>query len=101
MKLLSDAILEEKGEKRPEKPVCKVSLQFDAYIPESYIKNQAQRIDAYKKIALIETREDYSDILDELSDRYGKPPKPAENLFKNIIYTLRFFSMRDRFRRTA
>ena len=67
MKLLSDAILEEKGEKRPEKPVCKVSLQFDAYIPESYIKNQAQRIDAYKKIALIETREDYSDILDELS----------------------------------
>ena len=82
MKLLSDAILEEKGEKRPEKPVCKVSLQFDAYIPESYIKNQAQRIDAYKKIALIETREDYSDILDELSDRYGKPPKPAENLLK-------------------
>lgn len=101
MKLLSDAILEEKGEKRPEKPVCKVSLQFDAYIPESYIKNQAQRIDAYKKIALIETREDYSDILDELSDRYGKPPEARRKSFKNIIYTLRFFSMRDRFRRTA
>ena len=94
MKLLSDAILEEKGEKRPEKPVCKVSLQFDAYLPESYIRNQAQRIDAYKKIALIETKEDYSDILDELSDRYGKPPRAAENLLK-ISYIRSASSMCD------
>lgn len=80
MKLLGEAILEEKGESKKEKPVCTVSLTYDAYLPESYITSQAQRIDAYKKIALIEQKGDYDDILDELTDRYGEPPKPASNL---------------------
>ena len=82
MKLLSEAILEEKGEEKKEKPACTVALAYDAYLPESYIGSQAQRIDAYKKIALIERPEDYDDILDELSDRYGEPPVQAKNLLR-------------------
>ena len=82
MKLLNEAILEEKGEEKKEKPACTVTLAYDAYLPESYIGSQAQRIDAYKKIALIERTEDYDDIFDELSDRYGEPPIQAKNLLR-------------------
>lgn len=82
IKLLNDAILDEKGEKLPEKPECHISLNYDAFIPERYMKSSAQRMDAYKKIASIELKEDYDDICDELSDRYGKMPVQAENLLK-------------------
>lgn len=82
MKLLNEAILEEKGVQPAEKNICKVSLSYDAYLPEKYIPSQAQRIDAYKKISFIETKDDYKDISDELSDRYGKLPVPACNLLR-------------------
>ncbi len=82
MKLLNEAILEEKGIQQEEKNVCKVSFAMDAYLPEKFIPSQAQRIDAYKKISFIETTDDYKDIFDELSDRYGKLPAPARNLLR-------------------
>lgn len=81
MKLLNEAILEEKGEKPKEKSECTVSLNVDAYIPEKYIRSAAQRIDAYKKIASICTEGDVDDVRDELIDRYGTPPAQTETLF--------------------
>ena len=80
MKLLSEAVSEEKGEVAPKKTECSVEMQVDAYIPESYISNPNQRIDAYKKISLIENAEDLSDVYDELQDRYGDPPVPVLNI---------------------
>ena len=80
MKLLGEAVLEEKGETPAPKPECTVSLATDAYIPEKYIRSTAQRIDAYKKIASVETEEDLDDVYDELTDRYGTLPKQAEIL---------------------
>jgi transcription-repair coupling factor (superfamily II helicase) len=80
MKLLSEAVLEEKGEVVEKKTECTVEMQVDAYIPEDYIPNANQRIDAYKKISLVETAEDLSDVYDELLDRYGEPPKPVCNI---------------------
>ncbi|MBQ9469193.1 MAG: transcription-repair coupling factor [Clostridia bacterium] len=82
MKLLFEAVLEEKGEKKEEKKECTVETGLDAYIPENYISAQNQRIDVYKKIALIENQEDLSDVLDELIDRYGEPPTPVDNLLR-------------------
>jgi len=82
MKLLNEAILEEKGETVRTKTDCAVDLTVNAYIPEKYIATAAQRIDAYKKIAAIETDDDYYDIEDELSDRYGALPPSVENLLK-------------------
>ena len=82
MKLLNEAILEEKGEKVKARSDCAVDLAFDAYIPEKYIASAAQRIDAYKKIAAIKNDSDYYDIEDELSDRYGALPKSVLNLLK-------------------
>jgi transcription-repair coupling factor (superfamily II helicase) len=82
MKLLNEAVLEEKGEKPTVKPECAVSLNVDAYIPEKYIRSTAQRIDAYKKIASVENEEDMLDVYDELADRYGPLPKQADILLK-------------------
>ncbi len=77
MKLLNEAILEEKGETVKKKIECAVEMNVSAYIPDSYIKSPVQRIDAYKKISLIETKEDRMDVVDELLDRYGELPKPV------------------------
>ena len=80
IKLLKNAVLEEKGELPEQKPECSVSLDYDAYLPESYVRYPAQRMALYKRIALIETEYDRDDIADELLDRYGDLPVQAENL---------------------
>ena len=82
MKLLSEAVLEEKGETVKPATECKVNLNTDAYIPEKYIRSTSQRIDAYKKIASVQNEEDYSDVTDELCDRYGTLPAQAVTLMK-------------------
>ena len=82
MKLLNEAVLEEKGERVEKKPECAVSLSTDAYIPEKYIRSTAQRIEAYKKIASVETEDDMYDVYDELADRYGVLPSQAEVLLR-------------------
>ena len=81
MRLLEEAVLEEKGE--PAKiplPDCAVDVRCDAYLTKSYIKSAPQRMDMYKRIARIENEADYDDIIDELCDRYGEPNSQAVNL---------------------
>ena len=80
IKLLKSAVLEEKGEVQEQKPECTVSLDYDAYLPDSYVRYPGQRMALYKRIALIETEYDRDDIADELLDRYGDLPVQAENL---------------------
>ena len=80
MKLLAEAVIEEKGEQVKEKTECTVEFGVDAFIPESYIAGASQRIDAYRKISLIENSDDWSDVCDELTDRYGDTPAPVNNL---------------------
>ena len=82
MKLLEEAVLEEKGIVKSIIPECAIEFNINAYIPEYYIKSANQRIDAYKKIALIENKDDMMDIYDELMDRFGKIPDVTENLLK-------------------
>ena len=89
IKLLNRAVLEEKGEATPPALDCTVSLLSDAYLPESYIPFPAQRMALYKKIALIETAEDLSDLADELLDRFGELPAPTKNLLQvGLIHSL-------------
>ncbi len=80
VKLLEEAVLEEKGEKKKPKAECGVSVKADAYIPKSYIKDQAQRMEMYRKIARVRSEDDFSDMIDELCDRYGEPPRAAYTL---------------------
>ena len=80
VKLLNEAVLEEKGIVAPERFESTISLSCDAFLPESYIRSSAQRMDIYKKIAHIENDDDYNDIITELTDRFGKIPKCAMSL---------------------
>ncbi|MBE6569937.1 MAG: transcription-repair coupling factor [Ruminococcaceae bacterium] len=80
MKLLNEAVIEEKGEVKPPKPECAIDIKCDAFLSKSYIPSAPQRMDMYKKIARIETEEDYNDVLDEMCDRYGEPGSSAVNL---------------------
>lgn len=80
LRLLTEAIAEEKGEPVKKAADCSVDIRIDAHIPENYIESSSQRIDVYKKIAAIETPEDKMEILDELIDRYGDPPKAVAGL---------------------
>ncbi len=81
VKILENAVLEEKGEIPKAPPAeCTVDIKIDAFLPNSYVHSSSHRMEMYKKIARIETKEDAADILDELCDRFGDPPRPALNL---------------------
>jgi len=80
VKILNDAVLEEKGEAPAPKFEAKIDVSLDAYLPERYIKSESQRMDIYKKIAHIENSEDLDDLADELMDRFGEIPRPADTL---------------------
>ncbi|MBR6708239.1 MAG: transcription-repair coupling factor, partial [Clostridia bacterium] len=82
LKLLNEAVLEERGEMPAPKTECTVDISCDAYLPERYVKSSAQRMDLYRRIALIETQLDLDDIGDELIDRFGEPPRAANNLLQ-------------------
>ena len=82
-KLLNQAVLELKGERKEEDTYqTLVDCDIDAYIPTSYIKNEYQQLDIYKRISSIENEEEHLDMQDELMDRFGEMPKPVENLLK-------------------
>ena len=82
LKLLGEAISEEKGEPVEKAGECLVDVQLEAHIPEDYIADLSQRIDIYKKIACVYTREDYMDTMDELIDRFGEPPAAVAGLLE-------------------
>ncbi|MBQ8407829.1 MAG: transcription-repair coupling factor [Clostridia bacterium] len=82
IKLLNDAVLEEKGEKPKEREDCTVSFAHDAFIPERYVRYPGQRMTLYKRIALIRNKYDADDIADELLDRFGEMPNTVDNLLR-------------------
>lgn len=57
-----------------------MECDIDAYIPASYIKNEYQKLDIYKRISGIENNEECLDMQDELMDRFGEIPRSVENL---------------------
>ena len=80
-KLLNEAVLRLKGETDKVSDFdTSLDINIDAYIPATYIKNEMQKLDIYKRIAGIETVDEYEDMQDELIDRFGDIPSVAENL---------------------
>ena len=82
VKLLNEAVLEERGERAPDAKETHVNLQVNAHIPDSYIPSGASRMEMYKKISLIRTPLDESDVTDELIDRFGDMPKSVKRLLE-------------------
>ncbi len=80
-KLLNQAVMALKGERKEEEEFhAVVECDIDAYIPSSYIKNESQKLDIYKRISAIENEEESMDMQDELTDRFGEIPQPVNNL---------------------
>lgn len=79
-KMLNEAVNDLKGIKNEYSFETNVDLSVDAYIPSTYIKSEYQKLDIYKRIAVIESEEELSDMKDELVDRYGSLSTPAVNL---------------------
>ncbi len=80
LKLLEEAVLEQRGEKPETRTECAADLAVSANIPEKYVASPEQRMDLYRRIALIRTEEDADDLTDELIDRFGDPPADVNSL---------------------
>ncbi len=79
LKLLDEAVLEERGE-APKVPDCTADLTVTANVSQDYVSRGEERMDLYRRMAAIRTQEDADDLLDEIIDRYGDPPKGVINL---------------------
>jgi len=79
LKLLDEAVLEERGEK-PREPDCTADLNVTANVDKDYVSRGEERMDLYRRMAAIRSQEDADDLLDEIIDRYGEPPKGVLNL---------------------
>ena len=80
LKLLEEAVLEERGEKPAEEVACTADLDVTANIDKQYVSSGEQRMDLYRRMAAVRSQEDADELLDEIVDRYGDPPKGVMNL---------------------
>jgi len=85
-KMLGEAIRAMKGDE-PEREdfETQIDAELDAYIPSTYIRNEIQKLDMYKRIAAVASREDLGEIQDELTDRFGEMPE-CVNLLLHVAY---------------
>ena len=79
LKLLDEAVLEERGE-QPKEPDCTADLNVTANVDKDYVSRGEERMDLYRRMAAIRDQADADDLLDEIIDRYGDPPKGVLNL---------------------
>ena len=79
LKLLDEAVLEERGE-APKQPDCTADLNVTANVSQDYVARGEERMDLYRRMAAIRSQADADDLLDEIVDRYGEPPKGVLNL---------------------
>ncbi len=80
LKLLEEAVLTQQGKPIPRKTNCVADLTVAASVPDRYVAVEEQRMDLYRRIAALETEEQADDLVDELLDRYGEPPRTVNNL---------------------
>lgn len=86
LQLLSDAVSEKQGKQPPARvDECLIDIPVDAHIPEQYIENLSQRLDVYRKIASVRNQEESMELMDELIDRFGDPPKSVQGLLQIAI----------------
>ncbi len=85
-KMLNEAVKEAKGIETFESYETSIDVDIDAYIPVNYVPNETQKLDLYKRIAGIENKEEKEEMLEELIDRFGDPPKSVENLLTLAEY---------------
>lgn len=94
-KMIEEAVREARGDfslSKESRRETRVELHVDAFLPDSYVSGQTQRVEIYKRISSIRTKEDKLTLIDDLIDRFGEPPEPVLTLMD--ISSLRALSMR-------
>ena len=87
--MLNEEVKKLKGEKTQEDGNTVVEIDADAYIPPSYILNEFQKLDIYKRIASIENHEECEDMKEELLDRFGEIPRSVDNLLRVALIRMK------------
>ncbi|MEN2994659.1 MAG: transcription-repair coupling factor [Thermodesulfovibrio sp.] len=82
IEMLNEAVKELKGETLPTLKLPEIKFSIAAFIPEEYIRETSMRIRIYRKLNQITEENEIEKLYDEVSDRFGTPPKEVENLFK-------------------
>ena len=89
-KMLSEAVREVKGEKRHEDFETSIDISVNAFIPPEYIPEESQKLDMYKRIAAVSDEEEAEDMLEEMIDRFGEPPRSVQNLIRTALIKAMF-----------
>ncbi|EWT01596.1 transcription-repair coupling factor [Intrasporangium oryzae NRRL B-24470] len=82
VRLIGEAVADFRGETTDVPAEIKIELPVDAHLPHDYVPGERLRLEAYKKLATVETFEAVDEIEAELRDRYGAPPEPVQNLLE-------------------
>ncbi|MDG2764667.1 helicase-related protein, partial [Vibrio parahaemolyticus] len=93
IKYLREAIQKVQGVNTVENVDTTIDLKLDAFISSSYIEEEEQRIEIYRKISSVENNDDIEELTDELIDRFGDMPKPVHNLI--MISYIRYLASRN------
>ena len=80
VKMMQEAVQELAGTPVVPSVDVRIDLPVDAFVPPEYIGRESLRIEAYRQIEKVRTSEEVAALRDELTDRYGPPPEPTENL---------------------
>jgi transcription-repair coupling factor (superfamily II helicase) len=80
VRMIGEAVNELRGQGPAERPEVRVELPVNAHIPHDYVPGERLRLEAYTRIAAIDSTDDIAAVRDELTDRYGPPPQPVLNL---------------------
>jgi len=80
VRMIGEAVTELKEDGPAERPEVRIELPVNAHIPHDYVPGERLRLEAYTRIAAIDSAEDAAEAHDELADRFGPPPEPVENL---------------------
>ncbi len=82
VRMIGEAVNELKGDGPAEKSEVRVELPVNAHIPHDYVPGERLRLEAYTRIAAIDSEADVNAVRDELADRFGELPEPVLNLLE-------------------
>ncbi|WP_422734318.1 transcription-repair coupling factor [Micromonospora sp. WMMD558] len=80
VRMVGEAVQAFKGERPEEEVEVKVDLPVDAHLPHDYVGVERLRLEMYRKLAEARDEERLREVVAEMTDRYGEPPAPVQNL---------------------